>query len=441
MRLRVCVRLRVCGRWQVMWPFPEKLKPGVYHFTGSGPLEGRRMHLRVDSRDKGILIVDASRLITLNGTGIQFAKLLLEGADDARIVKEIRRRYRVKKDVVKSDLEVFKAAMMGVLEQKDIVLDMDDELGDVYTGQIAPFRMDLALTYRCDNDCGHCYNEKKRANKELLKEEWKAVLLKLWQVGIPHIVFTGGEPTLRDDLPQLIAFAEETGQITGLNTNGKKLSERSYLDELISSGLDHVQITLASHEPSLHDRITGTKGSFERTIAGIKNALDSGIYLVTNTTIMEANKESALDTIRFLGDMGVKHVAVNAVIRSGRGKEAKGVPCGDLVPILKEARKDSILKDYEFRWYSPTRYCDLDPMELELGMKQCTACRMNMAVEPDGTVIPCQSYYEGLGNILSDPWDRIWESDLCRRFRDRSMAPDECKNCDLIIQCGGGCPL
>ena len=64
-------------------------------------------------------------------------------------------------------------------------------------------------------------------------------------MGIPHVVFTGGEPTLRPDLPELVAHAEKNGQITGLNTNARRLSDTKYVDNLVASGLDHVQITVA----------------------------------------------------------------------------------------------------------------------------------------------------------------------------------------------------
>ena len=79
--------------------------------------------------------------------------------------------------------------------------------------------MDLALTYRCNNNCAHCYNARPRQQNELSTAEWKRILDKLWDIGVPHIVFTGGEPTLRDDLPELVAYAEKKGD--GINENNR----------------------------------------------------------------------------------------------------------------------------------------------------------------------------------------------------------------------------
>lgn len=416
------------------------VKPGVYHFLGKGRLEGRKIHLRVDSPDKGVLILDASKMLILNRTGIEFSYLMLEGLDDETIVKRIRGIYRVKKEQVRSDLEMFKSEFQEALASEEVISNMEDDLSRLYEGQKAPYRMDLALTYRCSNDCIHCYNETKD-KKELSTDQWKKVLKKLWDLGIPHIIFTGGEPTLREDLPDLIAHAEGLGQITGLNTNGRKLKDSKYLKRLMDAGLDHVQVTLASHDEGVHERITQAKGSHRETVQAVRNCLDAGIYLVTNTTIMEENKQTVLDTISFLRDLGVKHIAVNSLIRSGKGKTTKGLEPAELCSKLEKGRDMGRLSGFEFRWYSPTPYCKLNPMALGLGIRQCSACRLNMAVEPDGSVIPCQSYYEPVGNILKDSWKDIWNSELCRNIRERGDLPKDCSECDLLAVCGGGCPL
>jgi MoaA/NifB/PqqE/SkfB family radical SAM enzyme len=117
------------------------------------------------------------------------------------------------------------------------------------------YRMDFAITYRCNNDCAHCYNERRFFRNWRCEEN-----INLWQLGIPHIIFTGGEPTLRNDLPELITQAESIGQITGLNTNGRRLSNSAYTNLLVESGLDHVQITVESNSEMVHDQMVGSGG-------------------------------------------------------------------------------------------------------------------------------------------------------------------------------------
>ncbi|MCS7009833.1 MAG: SPASM domain-containing protein, partial [Anaerolineales bacterium] len=92
-------------------------------------------------------------------------------------------------------------------------------------------------------------------------------------------------------------------------------------------------------------------------------------------------------------------------------------------------------------WYTPTQYCNLDPVQMGLGIKGCTAALYNMCVEPDGGILPCQSYYYPLGNILTDDWQAIWEHPLAVRLRERRKLPEKCNGCLLMAECGGGCPL
>ena len=73
---------------------------------------------------------------------------------------------------------------------------------------------------------------------------------KAWAVGIPHITFTGGEPTLREDLPALIAHAEKIGQVTGLLSDGLKLADKEYLHTLLQTGLDHLLFILDPDNPA-----------------------------------------------------------------------------------------------------------------------------------------------------------------------------------------------
>ncbi len=80
-------------------------------------------------------------------------------------------------------------------------------------------------------------------------------------------------------------------------------------------------------------------------------------------------------------------------------------------------------------------------MQMQLGVKSCTAAQYNMCVEPDGNVIPCQSFYEPLGNLLRDPWGSIWEHELALWLRERKYVPETCSGCAIIDECGGGCPL
>ncbi len=309
----------------------------------------------------------------------------------------------------------------------------------------APYRMDLALTYRCNNACHHCYNPAHRQRVELDTAGWKAVIDELWKVGVPHIIFTGGEPTLRPDLPELIAHAERNGQITGINTNGRKLSDPQYVKQLVDAGLDHIQITLESHDEAIHDTMVNHPGAWRETVAGIRNALNTRLYVMTNTTMLTHNYQTLRQTLQFLADLGVKRVGLNALIYSGHGLGVNtGLQERDLPDLLVVAREMVERNNQKLTWYTPTQYCNFDPVLYDfetLGVKGCTAALYNMCVEPDGKVLPCQSYYQPVGQMLIQPWEDIWNHELALSLRNRSYVAQECKECSLLAVCGGGCPL
>jgi radical SAM protein with 4Fe4S-binding SPASM domain len=301
--------------------------------------------------------------------------------------------------------------------------------------------MDLALTYRCSNNCAHCYNARPRSGPELATSEWFEILDKLWDLRIPHVVFTGGEPTLRPDLPELIRRAEGNGQISGINTNGRRLAQPGYVESLVEAGLDHVQVTLESHDPAIHNAMVGA-GAWEETVEGIRHALASPLFVMTNTTLLTHNSPGIASTLKFLADLGVPTVGLNALIYSGRGaKVGTGLPEQDLKPLLHTARELTELNNQRLIWYTPTEYCHFDPLEMNLGVKGCSAALYNMCIEPDGSVIPCQSYYQPVGSILKDSWDSIWNHPLCLDLRERRNLPAGCQTCTFLIECGGGCPL
>jgi radical SAM protein with 4Fe4S-binding SPASM domain len=271
---------------------------------------------------------------------------------------------------------------------------------------------------------------------------WKRTLDLLWSIGIPHIVFTGGEPTLRPDLPELIAHAENLGQITGINTNGRNLKDPVFVQSLVDAGLDHVQITLESHNPAIHDHMVAPRGAWNETVAGLRNALATRLFVMTNTTLLQENAPFLSETLDFLADLGVPTIGLNALIYSGRGSTVgTGLPESALPPLLDLARNKTEAAHQRLIWYTPTQYCNFDPVQMDLGVKGCSAALYNMCVEPDGSVLPCQSYYTSLGNILTDSWQSIWQHDLAVSLREHRNLPDECHTCALLSECGGGCPL
>jgi radical SAM protein with 4Fe4S-binding SPASM domain len=418
---------------------------GVFHYLREAPSSKVRLHLRLENDGRGLLLVNASRVFHLNPSAAFMAYLNLEGHGEETVVQSLAHHFRVSRANARRDYQSFRYQLevMTSPDEHCPICELDLETTAPFSARpSAPYRMDLAITYRCNNNCAHCYNARPRQQPELSTGQWKHILDRLWEVGIPHIIFTGGEPTLRPDLPELIAHAESNGQITGINTNGRKLKDHEFLQSLVDAGLDHVQITLESHDKAIHDTMVRANGAWEDTVAGLKNVLNTHLYVMTNSTLLRLNAPTLAQTLDFLAETGVPTVGLNALIYSGRGLEVdSGLPESELPPLLDLARDATTRRGQRLIWYTPTQYCHFDPMQLDLGVKGCTAALYNMCVEPDGSVLPCQSYYQPLGNLLLDPWEQIWNHDLAVTLRERRNLPIDCQACALLVECGGGCPL
>jgi radical SAM protein with 4Fe4S-binding SPASM domain len=454
-RLRLClrrVRLRLRRRrplsllssWKRSSPLPAP-RPGLHDYAWSRDGASARLHLRVEPDGQALLMVNADRVVHLNPTAALITWLLLEGRDAPAAAAELRRRFRIRRSQAEADTREV-AATLEALAAPDgpcPVHDLDLEILPPFSQRpSAPYRMDLALTYRCNDACAHCYNARPRDYPELDTTTWKTILGQLRAIGIPHVCFTGGEPTLRNDLPELVAHAQGLGQVTGLLTNGRRLSDPRFVDALAEAGLDHVQVTLESSREAVHDAMVGASGAWRQTVDGIRRALQAGFYLMTNTTLLEANAPHLDETIDFLASLGVPTVGCNALIHSGHGAHVgSGIAERSLPGLLQVARRRTDANGQRLIWYTPTQYCHFDPVQMDLGVKGCTAALYNLCIEPDGEVIPCQSYYQSIGNILSDPWDSIWNHDLAVQLREHRFAPEACQGCAILTECGGGCPL
>jgi radical SAM protein with 4Fe4S-binding SPASM domain len=432
---------------------PSAIPTGLFHYLRAGQGERARIHLRIDPDGSGILLINASRVLHLNPTAAAMAYLVLEETPESEAVRALTHRYRVSPAQAKSDYAQVRADIQQLIRPDGAcpLHDLNLEVTLPFSARpSAPYRMDLALTYRCNNDCAHCYNLRPtpsapiptHSSSELTTDQWKRILDRLWEIGIPHVVFTGGEPTLRSDLPELIAHAERNGQISGLNTNGRRLSDPPFVEQLIEAGLDHVQITVESHDAAMHDSMVCAKGAWRQTIAGVQNVLDTPLYVMTNTTMLRQNSPFLGETLDFLASLGVPTIGLNSLIYAGRGQTVgAGLSESELTPLLDLARQKTAEHSQQLIWYTPTQYCHFDPMQLELGIKGCTAALYTMCIEPDGRVIPCQSYYRQIGNILTDPWEEIWNHKLSVSLRERRYVLEKCRGCALLAECGGGCPL
>jgi radical SAM protein with 4Fe4S-binding SPASM domain len=405
------------------------------------------LQLRIDSNMLGVMVINANTVLHLNQTASAYAYFFMQGIPENEVIRKIRQMYRVDASKAKSDYEklVYTISTLAQTEKVCPLSFLEVEKEEPFTYQYsAPLRVDLALTFKCQNSCVHCYAGGPHETPELSTSQWKDAIDHLSEIGVFIVTFTGGEPTVREDLAELLQYAQNKGMVTGLITNGRKLKDKEYVRALEESGLDFVQVTLESHDSKIHDLMTATEGSWIETVEGIKNAVNSQIYVTTNTTLSQYNAMEFLETVDYIRDLNVAAFGCNSLIYSGKGNDAVqefAVSAGTLNELLPKIRNKANHLGLKFLWYTPTQYCQIDPVQLGLGVKSCTAAMINMCIGPNGDVYPCQSYFESLGNILVDEWEKIWENPLAVKIRNRQYVEPKCSNCPQLQICGGGCPL
>jgi radical SAM protein with 4Fe4S-binding SPASM domain len=425
----------------------QQMPAGRYSYRGVDKYAGMSLQLRIEQNRQGVMVINGNNVLHLNHSATAYAYYFMQGLPEKEVIARIRRMYRVSVDKAKADYErlVFTISTLAQTQKIDPVTFLEIEKEEPFTYKyLAPLRMDMALTFRCQNDCLHCYAGGPHSTPELATEQWKTAIDKLSDVGVFILTFTGGEPTLRDDLPELLQYAQNKGIVTGLITNGRKLKDKAYVASLEKAGLDFVQVTLESHKAEFHDKMTQTVGSWKETLEGIQNAVQSRIYVSTNTTLGKYNAADFLTTVDFINGLGVNAFGCNSLIYSGKAPSASdefALTTDELKVLLPQIRDKAHLLGLKFLWYTPTQYCQFDPVQLGLGIKSCTAAMINACVGPNGDVYPCQSYFESLGNILTEPWEKIWNHPLAQKLRKREYAEEKCKDCPELQVCGGGCPL
>lgn len=310
---------------------------------------------------------------------------------------------------------------------------------------LGPIRMDLAVmpttldgVWSCNNSCLGCYamtgEGMKVDSKDLLTlVEWKEVLDILWnQAGVSQVSFTGGEPTGRKDLVELIAMAREF--ITRLNTNGRKLADLAYCEELVKAELDVVQVTVYSHDDFVHNTLVGAKGALAETLQGIKNALMAKLEVSVNIPLVDLNVRGLAETVTYLNEeLGVRYFSCSGMLPAGGATKliANGrIASQDILfRELKRAKAKAAELNIELEFTSPGTLSPEQYKELGIDYPVCGACLGNMSVSPTGNVWPCQSWVHdaaGLGNILTTPWKDIWESPKCVEIRKRAADKPEC---------------
>ena len=417
-------------------------------------VESTRDYVTIRPEDR-LLILRPNRTQHLNATACEMLTMLYGGPtpDAQGVVRAIAARYGEDEMRVAKDLDNLLVSVHKLLN--------DDPLGAPSVRMTAfgehevkfPVLSEIALTYRCTHRCSFCYasaGPRGARADEMPTEQVKRIIDRIFdEAHVPTISFTGGEPTLRKDLPELIRYAKQKTMRVNLITNGMRCAKPAYAAELKQAGLDSAQVSLEAADAKTHDTITKVPGSFEKSVRGVGNLRAVDVHTHTNTTICPENKHRVIELVDFARDvLGSEYLSMNMVIRTGEavGGERQGAgprtieysEIGEiLTPIIERAQQRGL----RLVWYSPVPYCIFNPVLAGIGSNSCAAADGLLSVSPRGDVLPCSSFEEGLGNLLHQTFDEVWNSRTALYWRRKEFLPPTCRECDMKRICCGACPL
>jgi radical SAM protein with 4Fe4S-binding SPASM domain len=320
----------------------------------------------------------------------------------------------------------------------------------IYT---APVLAHLAVTDKCNMACKYCSVRKLHqachCQNELSTEEWKKIINDLADWGVFQIGFTGGEPTLRKDLPELVRFTHEKGCVCNLTTNGWFLDEK-LVEELADAGMKQCQVSLDSHIPEVHDRLRG-QGSWKRVIKAVELMKEKGISVGIDCVLSKNNIKTIPGLIEWMTQQQIPYLTIIKLKKGDLSEQ----DFEELKPDYHEYSK--IIKDICKRKINEKPNITLDCGSVahlqivadkdklsNLPIAGCPIGHHLICSSPNGDIYPCASLLDKrfcLGNLLTDDLKDIWNNNrVLKEFRlIKQKVEGKCKNCDRLDLCRGGC--
>jgi pyrroloquinoline quinone biosynthesis protein E len=300
----------------------------------------------------------------------------------------------------------------------------------------SPLSLLAELTYRCVLQCPYCSNPLRYAaspyRDELATADWVRVLDEAGRLGVVQVALSGGEPTLRRDLLEIVAAARDAGLYSTLVTAGTLLPE-DRLAALQGAGLDHVQISIQGADRAVSDLIAGAE-SFDEKVAACRRVRALDLPLTLNVVLHRLNLHQVGDFLALAEEVGADRIELANTQYHGWALVNRKL----LLPSREQLEAAAAVVERERRrlgnrleiiWVLPDYFEDLP--------KPCLAgwARRFLTVTPNGDVLPCQAAGDiglAFANVRERDLEWIWyESEAFNAFRGTDWMPEPCRSCPL----------
>jgi len=406
----------------------------------------------------GTVTDDMKSFLNYKMKGFNFVMGALE-----KIVRDGNKRY----GFVFNKLEDTKFAIMNSKETV-FALKAIGEYGLKNPPISNPISCIWTFTNECELNCIHCYQDAGIKNKdELTLEEKMDVVDQVVDSGCVYLTFSGGEPLMSKDFFKVAEYAKKKGLIIRFATNGTLITS-GVAKKLSNLGFDYVTLSVDGVNKETHEKIRGVKGSYEKSIEGIKNCLEENITLCVTPVLIKNNYDEIYDIIKLLKKLGVKFIVLSDFVPAGRGRKNMNI---ELPPdikydiFLKIAKMSLEEKNVELGISSPRftpiikreakKFRDRDLVKMtNVGlfkepheMKEfvyksytngCCAGRTYFAIDPNGDIKPCVYMDVVVGNTRKDKIMDVWKnSEILKSLRTREDLKGGCGKCEDKYICGG----
>lgn len=304
------------------------------------------------------------------------------------------------------------------------------------------------VTQQCNLNCSYCYNHWKREKGEPENQStsYSAALKTLKQLfkttNIKHVTFTGGEPLLQERLKELVLFCRMKGASVSLITNGNAGTPED-ISQLISVGVQLFELPMHSNSPAVHDRMTGMRGSWEKSNEKIRYISKLGGYLVPVIVVTKHNYNTVSLTLQMLKEMGFSRIMLNRYNIGGQGvmNPEKVIPTKEqLNEAFRQANEAAQKMKLEISSNVCTPHCVVDPnLYRNIAFTNCSMdiARRPLTLTATGDLRFCNHSPSVMGNIFEQPVANILYNNSKIGIIDQP--PTFCNGCLKYEKCLGGC--
>jgi PqqA peptide cyclase len=412
------------------------------------PAFTRFARLHEDRARARTVVLAPERAYELDAISLAVLRLLDGAATVADIAARLAAQFSAPLEIVARDV----TALLQGLADKRLLWDGPDASAPPLSAKAksygafagGPAGLLAELTHRCPLQCPYCSNplELERANTELSAGEWGRVFTEAAAIGALQLHLSGGEPTLRRDLEEILECAVEAGLYTNLITAGVTL-DRGRLENLAKIGLDHVQLSIQDVDPASADRISQYEGGFAKKRELAHWVRELGLALTINAPIHRHNIDRLQQIIDFALEVGAQRIEVAHIQYYAWAEKNRAA----LIPTREKfLRTVAIVEEAKARLEGVLNFDFVIHDHYATRPKACTGGwgRSILVVTPSGKALPCHAAQTlpGLAfdNVRDRPLAEIWrDGSAFNAFRGGAWMKEPCRSCDRREIDHGGC--